>query len=87
MGQVVVEIMGRNYKFVCGDGEEERIKTLAAYVRAKVNQLSIDQGRTSDDRLLVMAALVLADELFEARASANSTAVSPAPPARPKQSA
>ena len=72
MGQVAISLMGRSYRFVCGDGEEARIKTLGDYVRTKVDQLGRDMGRTADDRLLVMAALMLADELFEAREAANT---------------
>lgn len=77
MGQVAISLMGRSYRFVCGDGEEARIKTLGDYVRTKVDQLARDLGRTTDDRLLVMAALMLADELFEARETANLDAGTP----------
>lgn len=84
MGQVAISLMGRSYRFVCGDGEEARIKELAAYVRTKVDQLSQDLGRTTDDRLLVMAALMLADELFEARGmSANASTPAPPKPRKP----
>jgi len=72
MGQVAITVMGRSYRFVCGDGEEARIKMLASYVNEKVDQLSHDLGRTPDDRLLVMAALMLADEVFEARGIVTS---------------
>jgi cell division protein ZapA len=67
MGQVAITLMGRSYRFVCNDGEEARIKALGDYVRDKLDQLGQDVGRVGDDRLLVMAALGLADEVFEAR--------------------
>lgn len=88
MGQVAITLMGRSYRFVCGDGEEVRIKALGDYVRTKVDQLSRDLGRTTDDRLLVMAALMLADELFEAReasASAPASDTQVAAPTRPRK--
>jgi cell division protein ZapA len=78
MGQVTVILQGRSYRFVCGDGEEARIKMLGEYVRGKVDQLSKDLGRIPDDRLLVMASLMLADELFEARAANAGTPAKPA---------
>lgn len=82
MGQVAISLMGRSYRFECGDGEEARIKALADYVRIKVDQLSRDLGKTADDRLLVIAALMLADEVFEARGVA--VAAGEPQPAQPK---
>jgi cell division protein ZapA len=86
MGQVAVSLMGRNYRFVCGDGEEPRIKALSDYLRTKVDQLSQEMGRTADDRLLVMAALILADELFEARGTVIEGATAAPSPVRTKKS-
>lgn len=83
MGQVAITLMGRSYRFVCGDGEETRIKALGDYVRIKVDKLGRDLGRTADDRLLVMAALMLADELFDAREPATSDATTA--PNRPRK--
>lgn len=59
--------MGRNYRFVCGEGEEPRIQALAEQLRTRLDQLSRDMGKSADERLLVMAALMLTDDLFEAR--------------------
>lgn len=67
MGQVAVTINGRIYRFACGDGQEARVGELSAYIQAKLNVLGHDLGRIGDERLLVMAALMIADELFEAR--------------------
>jgi cell division protein ZapA len=69
MGQVAIEINGKVYRFVCGDGEEDRITALGAFVRDKVAELSRLHGRTGDEKMLVMAAVMIADELFEARKS------------------
>jgi cell division protein ZapA len=69
MGQVAVSLNGRTYRFVCGDGEEARIEALAAYVGSKLEGLDQDFSRLGDDRMLVMVALLITDELFEARAS------------------
>lgn len=71
MGQVAISLNGRSFRFVCGDGEEQRISALAAYVRSKLDQLGHEHGRAGDDRLLVMAALMIADELFDAREIAD----------------
>lgn len=68
MAQVAVTLNGRAYRFLCGDGEEERIEALAGYISSKLEVLGEELGRAGDDRLLVMAALHITDELFEARA-------------------
>jgi cell division protein ZapA len=68
MGQVSVTLNDRIYRLVCGDGEEDRLVELAAYVRTKVEQLRAEVGHVGDERLVLMAALTIADELFDARA-------------------
>ena len=67
MAEVSVQINGRNYKVACGPGEEERIAGLASFVDSKVQDLVSALGNVGDQRLLVMASLLLADELWELR--------------------
>jgi cell division protein ZapA len=75
MAQVTVQINGRAYQVACGDGEQERIAGLAAYVDGKVQELVEAIGNVGDQRLLVMASLLLADEIFEGKDnSANGKA-------------
>jgi cell division protein ZapA len=81
MGQVAVTINGRIYRFACGDGQEARVSELSAYIQGKLNALGHDLGRIGDERLLVMAALLIADELFEAREDQATNVVNV--PARP----
>ena len=68
MGQVSITLNGRTYRLRCGDGEEVRLLELSAHVRSKVELLASDFGQVGDDRLMIMAALLITDELFEARA-------------------
>ena len=67
MGQVAATINGRTYRLNCADGEEERLSEIADYLRQKVEQLTAEFGQVGEDRLLAMAALMIADELFDAR--------------------
>lgn len=69
MGQVVVTINGQSYQLACRDGEEARIEALARYVDSKVGGLVDSLGNLGDSRLLMMSALIIADELMEARQS------------------
>ena len=39
MPEVSVQIANRSYELACGDGEEERVQELAAYVDEKVVEL------------------------------------------------
>lgn len=67
MAQVKVSIGGRSYDIACGEGEEERLAGLASHVDDKVRALAGPAGRADDPRLLAMASLLLADELWELR--------------------
>ena len=75
MAQVTVTINGRSYPVACDAGEEERITELARYIDAKVKGFAQDVGQIGEARLLVMAALLLADELAEAH-EAKGTSIS-----------
>jgi cell division protein ZapA len=73
MAQVVATINGRSYPIACNEGEEQRIGELARYVDAKVKSFARDLGQIGEARLLVLAALVLADELADAQAGRGDT--------------
>jgi cell division protein ZapA len=73
MGQVTVTLNGRTYRLSCGDGEEQRLLALADHVRGKLNGLIQQFGQAGEDRLLLMAALLIADELWDARARLEGT--------------
>jgi cell division protein ZapA len=72
MPEVSVQIANRNYELACGDGEEERVQELAAYVDEKVTVLRRQLPGTPEVKLLVFAALILADESREARGIAKA---------------
>jgi cell division protein ZapA len=75
MGQVSIELNGRVYRFVCGDGEEAHIAALGDHIRQKVDALNRQHTGAGQDRLLVMAALMIADDLHEARRAADGLPV------------
>lgn len=72
MPEVSVQIANRTYELACGDGEEERVQELAAYVDEKVTDLRRQLPGTPEVKLLVFAALMLADESREARGVAKA---------------
>jgi cell division protein ZapA len=71
MPQVSIEIANRTYELACGPGEEERVRELADYVDNKVNDLRRQMPGTPEIKLMVFAALLLADESREARGLAR----------------
>jgi cell division protein ZapA len=71
MPQVAVRIANRTYDLACGEGEEDRVRDLAAYVEEKVSLLQKQIPGAPEIKLLVLAALMLADESREARSAAQ----------------
>jgi cell division protein ZapA len=69
MGQVAVNVNGRSYRFDCGDGEEARLQELAAYIKDRIDTLKREYGQVGAERLMLMAALLITDELWDARAA------------------
>jgi cell division protein ZapA len=67
MSHVTVTINGRQYRMACQDGEEDHLSELAAGFNERVDQLRVSFGEIGDNRLVVMAALMVADELSEAK--------------------
>jgi cell division protein ZapA len=67
MAQVSVTINGRVYRMACDDGEEDHLTRLARELDARIARLRESFGEIGDTRLTVMAALMVADELAEAR--------------------
>ena len=78
MATVTVEINGRPYAVGCADGQEERVRILAKQFDGHVRQVAGEVGHVGDIRLFLLAGLMLADELHEARANGGAA---PAPSA------
>jgi cell division protein ZapA len=62
MPLVNVMVNGRAYTIACDEGEEEHLRQLAAMVDAKAQEVLSSVGQVGDARLLLMAALLIADE-------------------------
>ena len=67
MPHVNVTIAGRAFRMACGEGEEERLESLASEVDAKIGEMRTAFGEIGDQRLTVMAAITFADEMVEMR--------------------
>lgn len=67
MAQISVEVNGRPYAVGCEDGQEQHLMELARMFDRQVRHVSQDMGQLGDTRLFLMGALLLADELYDAR--------------------
>lgn len=67
MAQISVDVNGRPYAVGCEDGQEQHLAELAKMFDRQVRQVSQDMGQLGDTRLFLMGALLLADELADAR--------------------
>ena len=66
-GSVQVTIAGRSFRMACAPGEEDHLGQLAAQIEARIADLRGRFGEIGDQRLTVMAAITIADELSESR--------------------
>jgi cell division protein ZapA len=66
MAVVEVTVNGRDYQLACDDGEEEHLANLAAYFNRRVAELTGSIGQVGETRLMLMAGLLVADDLSNA---------------------
>lgn len=67
MAEVTIEVGGRRYDVSCRDGEEDQLRRLARLLDEKANQARAAVGGVNEARQLLMAGLLLADELSDLR--------------------
>lgn len=65
MAQVVVTINGHQFRMACEDGQEAHLTKLAKSLDDRILDLRGKFGQIGDARLVVMAAIMIADELSE----------------------
>jgi cell division protein ZapA len=68
MPLVEVVVNGRDYQVACDIGQEDRLRELAQQFDKRVQVLASSVGQVGDARLMLMAGLVLADEVSAAAA-------------------
>ena len=76
MAEGIIDVGGRRYDVTCRDGEEEQLRRLARLVDEKAGQAKTAVGSVNEARQLLIAALLLADELTDLRSGARA----PLPP-------
>jgi cell division protein ZapA len=88
MPRVDVTLNGRVYTVACEDGQENRVRDLARHVDGKLRHVaSRSAGAASEPQLLALAALMVADELMDARAELAARKAAPASGGSPEDAA
>ncbi|MBX7481452.1 cell division protein ZapA [Qipengyuania qiaonensis] len=72
MSDVTLAVGGRNYTVSCADGQEEHVQRLAGVIDGKLGTMGANLS-SQEAKNLLFAALLLADELDEARTQGSSS--------------
>ena len=80
MAQVTIRINGYAYTVGCEDGQETHLEQMAAEIEQRITSIKAIGGQSGEARLLMLAALLLADELHDILKAAAEKPVEEAPP-------
>jgi len=78
MSNVNLTIGGRSFAVACAAGEEQHVAMLGRMIDDKVSGMG-EAGTQNEARMLLFGALLLADELTEARGRRDDAGPFPAP--------
>ena len=67
MAKADITLRGRSFSIACAPGQEMRVQRLAEQLDARVGQIADAVGDIGDERLLLITALALLDELDSAK--------------------
>ena len=68
MSSVSISINGKQFRVACEAGQERRVTALAEDFDQRISSMRARFGEVGDARLTVMAAMMIGDELFDAKA-------------------
>lgn len=66
MAQVNLTVNGRVYRMACEDGEEDHVSELGTRFDSAIDELRSALGEIGDQRLMVMAGILMTDRLDDA---------------------
>jgi len=72
MAQVLLRINGYAYPVGCEDGQEQHVQAMAAQIDERIARVKAMTGQSGEGRLLMLAALLMADELHDLHAELAS---------------
>lgn len=85
MAEVDIVVAGRTYRLACDDGQEGRLAAVGAALDAQARGIASQLGVIGEARLILMTAVMIADQLADANEAlaAAARAEAPVPPQAP----
>ena len=83
MAQVTIKINGYGYNVGCEDGQEAHLQAMAAQIETRMDSIKALGGANGETRLLMLAALLMADELHDTKAELEALRAGASRTARP----
>ena len=83
MAQVTAKINGYTYTVGCEDGQEPHLQAMAAQVDSRIDSIKALGGNSGEIRLLLLAGLLLADEIHDIRIEMDALRKAAGRPPRP----
>lgn len=71
MAQIVITVGGREYAVTCRDGEEAHLRKLGTLLDARAEEARAAVGGVNETRQLLLAGLLLADEIHSGGAPSH----------------
>ena len=65
MANVSIKFNNKDYLLSCDPGQEESLKKLASHIDSKYSELKKDLGNIGENKLLLIAAIKMADDFFD----------------------
>jgi len=73
MSKAAITLYDREYQVNCDPGEEDRLKEIVQFVEGKMQEVAGRVGNTTENRLLMLTCLTLADQLMETKRDAETS--------------
>jgi cell division protein ZapA len=87
LAQVTIKLNGYSYTVGCEDGQEQHLMAMAAQVENRIDSIKALGGSSGEARVLVLTALLMADEIHDLRIEMEGLrAAAAVPAARPDKS-
>lgn len=65
--KIGITLYGREYTVNCDPGQEDRLRQIVGFVETRMKDVSELVGNTTENRLLMLTCLHMADELLDIR--------------------
>ncbi len=75
MSKTTITVNNRNFTIACDDGQEARVQQLGRYIDERFRELNAAGAAPNEAYGLVLTALVISDDMFDARDASEKAAI------------